>query len=196
MTVILVVSDHNRFICIFRFEFLAHLSTSAAVLCLSHPKGGLKEFRRCTGTADLHWCVRACRQQEERENERERERVMRRSRGEPPLLDYVKHSHSPEVTALLWKLKVSQRFTAFVSRRLSHPLCGPAPTRYIPHGRLLWTTAATSAAGMSICLHREEGWGEGKRRGLEMGCWFGFKLAVIDGIWHWGGRAPSYTPGF
>lgn len=80
--------------------------------------------------------------------QRERERVMWRSRGEPPLLDYVKHSHSPEVTALLWKLKVSPRFTAFVSRRLSHPLCGPAPTRYTPHGRLLWTTSATSAAGM------------------------------------------------
>lgn len=115
------------------------------------------------------------------------ERVMWQSRGELPLLDYVKHSHSPEVTALLWKLKVSRRFTAFVSRRLSHPLRGPAPTRYTPHGRLLWTTTATSAIGMSICLHREEGCGEGKSRGLEMECWFGFKLAVIDGIWHWGG---------
>ena len=112
---------------------------------------------------------------------------MWQSRGELPLLDYVKHSHSPEVTALLWKLKVSRRFTAFVSRRLSHPLRGPAPTRYTPHGRLLWTTTATSAIGMSICLHREEGCGEGKSRGLEMECWFGFKLAVIDGIWHWGG---------
>lgn len=88
------------------------------------------------------------------------ERAMWQSRGEL-LLDYVKHSHSPEVTALLSKLKASQRYTVFVSRRLSHSLSGPAPTRYTPHGRLLWTTAATSAAGMSICLHGEEG---GRRR--------------------------------
>lgn len=117
----------------------------------AHPKDGLKEFEGCAETADLHWCVRVWREREEREG------AMWRSRGEPPLLDYVKHSHSPEVTALLWQLKVSQRFTAFVSRRLSHPLCGPAPTRYTPHGRLLWTTTATSAAGMSICLPGEKG---------------------------------------
>lgn len=87
---------------------------------------------------------------------------MWQSRGEL-LLDYVKHSHSPEVTALLWELKASQRFTVFVSRRLSHSLSGPAPTRYTPHGRLLWTTTAASAAGMSICLHG----GKGGRRGEE-----------------------------
>lgn len=86
---------------------------------------------------------------------------MWQSRGELPL-DYVKHSHSPEVTVLPWKLKASQRFTVFVSRRLSHSLSGPAPTRNTPHGRLLWTTTATSAAGMCVCLHGEEG---GRRRG-------------------------------
>lgn len=88
---------------------------------------------------------------------------MWQSRVELLLLDYVKHSHSPEVTALLWKLKASQRFTVFVSRRLSHSHSGPAPTRYTPHGRLLWTTTATSAAGMSIWLHGEKG----RRRGEE-----------------------------
>lgn len=87
---------------------------------------------------------------------------MWQSRGKL-LLDYVKHSHSPEVTALLWKLKASQRFTVFVRRRLSHSLSGPAPTRYTLHGRLLWTTTTTSAAGMSICLHEEKG----GRRGEE-----------------------------
>lgn len=89
---------------------------------------------------------------------------MWQSRGELLLLDYVKHSHSLEVTALLWKLKASQRFTAFVSRRLSHPLSGPAPTRYTPHGRLLWTTTTTSAAGMPICLHGEEGGRRGQKK--------------------------------
>ncbi|TDH09720.1 hypothetical protein EPR50_G00089640 [Perca flavescens] len=103
-------------------------------------------------------CVR-CREQEER--------AMWQSRGELLLLDYVKHSHSPEVTALLWKFKASQRFTVFVSRRLSHSLSGPAPTRYTPHGRLLWTTIATSAAGMSICLHEEEGGRRGDERAKE-----------------------------
>lgn len=83
------------------------------------------------------------------------------------LLDYVKHSHSPEVTALLWELKASQRFTVFVSRRLSHSLSGPAPTRYTPHGRLLWTTITASAAGMSICLHGEEGGRKGEERAKE-----------------------------
>jgi len=91
---------------------------------------------------------------------------MWQSRGEL-LLDYVKHSHSPEVTALLWKLKASHRFRFFVSRRLSHSLSGPAPTRYTPHGRLLWTTTATSAAGMSICLHEEEGGRRGEERAKE-----------------------------
>lgn len=99
-------------------------------------------------------CVR-CREQ--------KEWAMWQSRGEL-LLDYVKHSHSPEVTTLLWKLKASQRFTVFVNRRLSHSLSGPAPTRYTPHGRLLWTTTATSAAGMSVCLHGEESWRRGEER--------------------------------
>lgn len=88
---------------------------------------------------------------------------MWQSRGEL-LLDYVKHSHSPEVTAPLWNLKASQRFPVFVSRRLSHSLSGPASTRYTPHGRLLWTTTATSAAGMSICLHGEDGGRRGEEK--------------------------------
>lgn len=88
---------------------------------------------------------------------------MWQSRGELLLLDYVKHSHNLEVTVLLWKLKASRRFTAFVSRRLSHPLSGPAPTRYTPHGRLLRTTTTTSAAGMPICLHGEEGGRRGQK---------------------------------
>ena len=83
-----------------------------------------------------------------------------------PLLDYVKHSHSPEVAALLWKLKASRRFTAFVRRGLSHSVSGPALTRYTLHGRLLWTTTiTTSAAGMPICLHEEKGWEVGVRSG-------------------------------
>ncbi|KAF3688890.1 hypothetical protein EXN66_Car004562 [Channa argus] len=77
---------------------------------------------------------------------------MWQSRGEL-LLDYVKHSHSPEVTALLWKLKASQRFTVFVSRRLSHSLSGPAPTRYTPHGRLLRTTTVTSEC-LFVCMEK------------------------------------------
>ncbi|KAF6735029.1 hypothetical protein FQA47_002619 [Oryzias melastigma] len=81
---------------------------------------------------------------------------MWRSGGMLPL-DYVKRSHSSEVAALLWKLKASQRFTAFVRRGLSHSVSGPAPTRYTLHGRLLWTTPiTTSAAGMTICLCEEE----------------------------------------
>lgn len=140
-------------------------------------------------------CVR-CREQEAR--------AMWQSGGELLLLDYVKHSHSPEVAALPWKLKASQRFTAFVSRRLSHPLSGPAPTRYTPHGRLLWTTTTTSAAGMSICLHGEEG---SERRGVRKGqkkrnrkrkkktsCWLPFKLAVTDEIWLC--KARYSTPSF
>lgn len=91
---------------------------------------------------------------------------MWQSRGEL-LLDYVKHSHSPEVTVLLWKLKASQRSTVFVSRRLSHSLSGLAPTRYTPHSRLLWTTTATSAAGMSVCLHGEEVWRRGEESAKE-----------------------------
>lgn len=93
---------------------------------------------------------------------------MWQSRGEL-LLDYVKHSHSTEVTALLWRLKASRRFTVFVSRRLSHSLSGPAPTRYTPHGRLLRTTAATSAAGMSICPHVEEGGKRGEEKAKDGG---------------------------
>lgn len=105
-------------------------------------------------------------------------------------LDYVKRSHSSEVAALLWKLKASQRFTAFVRRGLSHSVSGPAPTRYTLHGRLLWTTPiTTSAAGRTICLCEEEevgleeGWGAVKKSWAERVflCWF--KLAVTDEIW-------------
>ena len=126
-------------------------------------------------------CVR-CREQQKR--------ATWQSRG-MLLPDYVKHSHSPEVAALLWKLKASQRFTFFVRRRLSHSHSGPALTRYTLHGRLLWTTTTTTfSAGMSICLHEEkeweEGWGVAEKRGTERGktgCWFRFKLAVTDEIW-------------
>ncbi len=124
-------------------------------------------------------CVCVCARVRCREQE---ERAMWQSRGEL-LLDYVKHSHSPEVTALLWKLKASQRFTVFVSRRLSHSLSGPAPTRYTPHGRLLWTTTATSAAGMSICLHGEEGGRRGEGRQKKRNRKRGKRVAGADSNW-------------
>lgn len=101
----------------------------------------------------------------------------------PPLLDYVKHSHSPEVTAPVWKLKASQRSAAFVSGRLSHPLGSPAPTRYTPHGRLLRTTERhiRRPECLLVCTGEEE---EGSR-GQQEEEWEdggGFKLAPTDGI--------------
>lgn len=159
----------------------SHLPTA---LCDYHTEWLIESISEdASRWADLHWgvCVR-CREQQER--------AMWQSRG-ILLLDYVKHSHSPEVAAPLWKLKASQRFTVFVRRRLSHSHSDPAPTRYTLHGRLLWTTTTTtSAAGMSICLHEEKGWKEGwgvtKKRGTErrkLGCWYQFELAVTDEIW-------------
>lgn len=59
------------------------------------------------------------------------------------------------------KLKVSQRFTVFVWRRLRHSVSGPAPTRYTLHGRLLQTTTSTPIHCWNVC----SSWRGGRKRG-------------------------------
>lgn len=117
------------------------------------------------------------------------------------LLDYVKHSHSPEVTAPLWKLKASQRSAAFVSGRLSHPLASPAPTRYTPHGRLLRTTERHIRRPECLLVCTGEGGREGWAEGNGRGGWGrgGALVAIQIGTDWWDSgsvRPASLLPGF